>query len=316
MEKLKTIPEIEKISLGGSPPASGNTSTTTMKFKNGDKISETMVEIKYADTAYFDLYKMKLVAGKNLQQSDTTKEFIINETYAKLLGFTKPADAIGHFIERDHNVPVSGVISDFHTKSTHQAIKPLAYSSAMNNSYTFHLALKPRGQDGESWKRALSKVEKFYKEIYPEDDFKYEFYDESIANFYKTEQDISRLLKWSAGLCIFISCLGLLGLVMYITGTRTKEIGVRKVLGASVAQIVSLLSKDFLSLILVAFLITLPVAWWVMNNWLEDFVYRTSLSWWVFAGTGGGMLVISMLILSMRTIKSAIQNPVQSLRTE
>lgn len=316
LQKLKAIPEIEKISLAGSAPASNNTSTTTMKFANGKKLVETMVETKFADTGYFDLYKMKLLAGKNLQQSDTTKEFIINETYAKLLGFARPGDAIGHFIERNFQVPIIGVVSDFHTKSTHEVIKPLAFSSATSNSFTFHLALKPRGEDGELWKRALAKVEKLYKEIYPEDDFKYKFYDESIASFYKTEQDISRLLKWSAGLCIFISCLGLLGLVMYITNTRTKEIGVRKVLGASVTQLVTLLSKDFIALVLVAFMIALPVAWWVMNNWLQDFVYRTSLSWWVFAVTGGGMILIAMLILSIRTIKSAIENPVKSLRTE
>lgn len=316
MEKLKAITEIEKISLAGSAPASTNTSTTTMKYTNGKKPVETMVEIKYADTAYFDLYKMKLVAGKNLQQSDTTKEFVINETYAKLLGFSKPSDAVGQFVERRFNVPVTGVISDFHTKSTHEPIKPLAYSSAMESSYTFHLALSPRGRDGDLWKKALSKIEKSFKEIYPQDDFSYEFYDESIANFYKTEQDISRLLKWSAGLCIFISCLGLLGLVMYITNTRTKEIGVRKVLGASVAQIVALLSKDFVLLVLIAFLITLPVAWWFMHNWLQDFVYRTSLSWWIFAVTGAGMILIAMLILSIRTIRSAIENPVKSLRTE
>ncbi|MGZ5219329.1 MAG: ABC transporter permease [Chitinophagaceae bacterium] len=316
MEKLKAIPEIEKVSLAGSAPASTNTSTTTMKYTNGKKPVETMVEIKYADPAYFDLYKMKLVAGKNLQQSDTTKEFVINETYAKLLGFSNPSDAVGRFIQRRIDVPVTGVLSDFHTKSTHEPIKPLAYSSAMESSYTFHLALSPRGRDGDLWKRALSKVERSYKEIYPQDDFDYQFYDESIANFYKKEQDISRLLKWSAGLCIFISCLGLLGLVMYITNTRTKEIGVRKVLGASVMQIVSLLSKDFIALVLVAFLIALPVAWWAMNNWLQDFVYRTSLSWWLFAATGAGMILIAMLILSIRTVKSAIENPVRSLRTE
>ncbi|MEP7376977.1 MAG: ABC transporter permease [Chitinophagaceae bacterium] len=316
LQKLRTIPEIEKISLAGSAPASNNTSTTTMKSVNGDKKLETMVEMKYADTGYFNLYKMKLLAGKNLQQSDTTKEFIINETYAKMLGFAKPGDAVGHFIERNFQVPITGVIADFHTKSTHQAIKPLAFSSAANNSFTFHLALKPRGEDGELWKRALAKVEKEYKALYPEDDFKYDFYDESIANFYKAEQNISRLLKWSAGLCIFISCLGLLGLVMYITNTRTKEIGVRKVLGASVTQLVALLSKDFIALVLVAFLIALPLAWWAMKNWLQDFVYRTSLSWWVFAVTGAGMILIAMLILSIRTIKSAIENPVKSLRTE
>ena len=262
------------------------------------------------------MYKIKLLAGRNVSPSDSMQEFLINSTYAKLLGFSKPADAVGHFIERGFNVPVTGVISDFHTKSTHEPIKPLAYSAAMESSYTFHLALAPRGTDGDLWKKALSKVEKTYKEIYPADDFNYEFYDESIAAFYKKEQDISRLLKYSAGLCIFISCLGLLGLVMYITNTRTKEIGVRKVLGASVAQIVALLSKDFVLLVLIAFLITLPVAWWAMNNWLQDFVYRTSLSWWVFAVTGAGMILMAMLILSIRTIKSAIENPVKSLRTE
>lgn len=315
-EKLKAIPEIEKISLSGGSPASNSTSTTTMKFDDGKKKVETMVEVKYADTSYFDLYQMKLLAGKNLQQSDTTKEFVINQTYAKMLGFSNPEDAIGHFIERGFNVPVVGVVADFNTKSTHQAIKPLAYSSATNNSYFLHLALKPRGNDGGVWKRALSKAEKAYKEIYPENDFEYVFFDETIASFYNAEKNISRLLKWSSGLCVFISCLGLLGLVIYITNTRTKEIGVRKVLGASVMQIVSLLSKDFISLVLIAFIITLPLAWWAMHSWLQDFAYRTTLSWWLFGITGAGMVLIAMFILSLRTIRSASENPVKSLRTE
>lgn len=316
LQKLKGIPEIEKISLSGSAPASNSTSTTTMKFEKGDRVMETMVEVKYADSAFFNLYKMKLLAGRNLQQSDTTKEYVINATYAKMLGFAKPADAIGHFIKRGPLVPITGVISDFHTKSTHQAIKPLAFSSSTDYSYTFHLALQPPGDNGATWKDAIAKVEKAYKEIYPESDFNYQFFDESIAAFYESEQNISRLLKWSAGLCIFISCLGLLGLVIFITNTRTKEIGVRKVLGASVTQIVSLLSKDFVILVLIAFIITLPFAWWAMTQWLQDFVYRTSLSWWIFGITGAGMLLVAMLILSVRTIRSAVENPVQSLRTE
>ena len=233
-----------------------------------------------------------------------------------MLGFSEPEDALGHFIKRDFNVPVTGVIADFNTKSTHQAIKPLAYSSETKRSYTFHLALKPQTKDGDVWKLALAKAEKAYKEIYPENDFKSNFYDESIASFYKEEKNISRLLTWSAGLCVFISCLGLLGLVIFITNTRTKEIGVRKVLGASVLQVVTLLSKDFVSLVLIAFVITLPLAWWAMYNWLQDFVYRTTLSWWVFGLTGAGMLIIAMIILSIRTIKSASANPVKSLRTE
>lgn len=316
LEKLKAIPEIKQVSLASSPPASTNTSTATMKFAEGKKIVETMVEIKYADTNYFDLYKMKLLAGRNLLQSDTMKEFIINETYAKLLGFKKPEEAIGHFIERDINVPIAGVISDFHTKSTHVPIKPLTYSSAAENSYTIHVALRPRGEDAGLWKRALSKIEKTYKELYPDDDFKYQFYDESIAAFYKTEQNIIRLLKWAAGLCVFISCLGLLGLVIYTTNMRTKEIGIRKVLGASVPQIVSLLSKDFLQLVVLAFIIAAPVAWWVMYTWLQDFAYRTTISWWIFGLCGISMIIIALLTLSIQTIRSAIANPVKSLRTE
>lgn len=316
LEKLKQIPGIAKISLAGSPPASNNTSTTTMKYKGGKTPVETNVEVKYADSGYFGLYKMKLLAGKYVQPSDTAREVVINETYAKTLGFSTPANALGHFIEWNFNVPISGVIADFHTKSTHQAIKPLVYAAAAKRSFTFHLALGPRGKDGEAWTKTLAQAGKAFKEIYPEDDFNPQFYDKSIASFYKAEQDISRLLKWSTGLCIFISCLGLLGLVIYITNTRTKEIGVRKVLGASVLQLVSLLSKDFIVLVLIAFIVAAPLAGWIMHNWLQDFVYRTTISWWVFAVTGAGMIVLALLILGIRTVRSAVANPVGALRSE
>ena len=144
----------------------------------------------------------------------------------------------------------------------------------------------------------------------------YKFFDESIAAFYKKEQDISKLLNWSAGLCIFISCLGLLGLVIYTTNTRTKEIGVRKVLGATLVQLVTLLSKDLVSLVLIAFVIASPLAWWAMNTWLQDFAYRTNISWWIFAVCGASMLLIAIVVLGLRTIKAAVSNPVKSLRTE
>jgi len=316
-EKIKAIPEIEKISLGGAAPAHQGASSTTMKMNNGGKDIELMVETVNADPDYFDIYEMKLAAGKFPEQSDTLKEYLVNETYAKALGFSKPADAVGKLIDKNKKkIPIVGVLADFHTKSTHEAIKLLAYSSARKNSYTFHLALKSQTGSPGLWKASLVKVEKEFKKIYPEDDFKYEFFDETIAAFYKTEQNISRLLKWSAGLCIFISCLGLLGLVIYTTNSRTKEIGVRKVLGASVTQIVSLLSKDLASLVVIAFIIASPLAWLAMNKWLRDFVYRTNLSWWVFAACGISMLVIAIVILCVRTIKAAVANPVKSLRTE
>lgn len=314
--KMKALPEIELISLAGSPPASSNTSTTSLTYDNGTTKQDNMVEIKYADANFFDLYKLKLLAGTNLQPSDTMKEFIINETYSKLLGFKQPGDAIGHFIDKGNKVPIVGVVGDFHTKSTLEIIKPLAFSTALKNSRTIHFALKPRGDNPDRWNNALKKVENLFKEVYPEDDFSYKFFDETIAAFYKSEQNTIRLLKWAAGLCIFISCLGLLGLVIFTTAQRTKEIGVRKVLGASVTQIISLLSRDFIVLVILAFLIAAPIAWWTVQQWLKDYAYRVELGWILFAGVGLAAVVIALITISFQSVRAAMANPTKSLRTE
>ena len=314
LNRLREIPEINTISLAGDPPASNGTSSTAMKVNNGKSIVETMVEIKYADTSYFGLYGMKLIAGRNLLQSDTTREFVINETFARFLGFSNPIDAIGRSIQRHGMIPIVGVLADFHTKSTHQAIKPLAYSSAGKSSFMFHLALK--AGDPDSWKVALKKTESAFKEVYPDQNFESRFFDETIAAFYKTEQNTARLLNWAAGLAIFISCIGLLGLVIHTTNARVKEIGVRKVLGASVTGIVSLLTREFMMLVLVAFLLASPVGWWAMNRWLQDFAFRTGLSWWVFALAGVFAFVTAILTVSVQAFRAASANPVDSLRTE
>lgn len=316
LQKLKAIPEIENLSLAGGPPAENGMSSTSMSTTHNGKKLETTVEMKYADTTYFSLYGMKLLAGRNLHQSDTIREFVINETYARMMGFDQPEKAVGQLIDRGWPTPVVGVLADFHTKGTQQAIKPLAYSAATGRSRTIHLALKPKDNDPELWNRGLKKVEAAYKEVYPEEDFEYHFFDESIATFYKAEQNISRLLKWATGLSIFISCLGLLGLAIYSTNSRKKEIGVRKVLGASVPQVTGLLLKDFLQLVLLAILIAVPLGWWAMYNWLQDFSYRTGMSWWVFAATGTGMMLIAILILSVQTVRAASANPVENLKTE
>lgn len=317
VQKLKAIPGIENVSLGSTAPAHQGASSTTMKVNTGKKEVEMMVETISADPEYFDIYKMKLKAGKWMEKSDTTREYLINESFCKQLGFTDPNEAVGKFVNRGNSkIPIVGVLADFNTKSTHSAIGPLAFAGNSKNSFQLNLALKPQDGAPGLWKEILGKAEKEFKALYPEDDFNYEFFDASIAAFYKKEQDISRLLNWAAGLCIFISCLGLLGLVIYTTNTRVKEIGVRKVLGASVIQIVSLLSKDLVSLVLIAFVIASPLAWLAMNKWLQDFVYRTSISWWVFVVCGVSMLLLALIILSIRTVKAALNNPVKSLRTE
>ncbi|HSZ85166.1 MAG TPA: FtsX-like permease family protein, partial [Puia sp.] len=212
--------------------------------------------------------------------------------------------------------PIVGVMADFNQQSLHELVKPLVFTSNLKYSYAFHVALKPLDAEGTLWKNTIAKIENAFKKNYPEEDFSYQFFDESIAKFYKSEQDLSRLLKWATGLAIFISCMGLLGLVIYTTNQRTKEIGVRKVLGASVSNIVSLLSKDFVLLVMIAFVIAAPLAWWVLNTWLQNFAYRTSINWWVFAVSGLSMIVIALVTLSIQTIKAAMANPVKSLRTE
>ena len=317
LEKLQQTPDIADISLGGSPPASGRTNTRTMKFSRDGKVLETMVETKFADSNYFSIYNIRLVAGGGLQKSGEAREFVINETYAKWLGFDNARDAIGRMLELDDQfIPIVGVVADFHTKSTQEPIKPLAFSSSPENSYTMHIALSERGNNGEAWQRALENIESSYRELYPEEDFKYTFFDESIAAFYQREQNIIRLLKWATGLCMVISCLGLFGLVIFSTSQRTKEIGIRKVLGSSGAQLIALLSKDILMLVSYAFIIATPISFWSINKWLENYQYKVNIEWSLFAGVGCIVLLISALTISFQTIKAANANPVKSLRTE
>lgn len=316
-EKLKAVPGIEKISLSNSPPSSSNTWSSTMKYKDGKKEIETDVQLKMIDTNFLPMYKMKLLAGGNMLYSDTGNAMIINETYAKILGFTNPQQAVGKYIEwNNKQMPIVGIAANFHQKSTHEIIKPLALVNNLKQCRTFNIALQPQNSQGTTWKTAIAGIEKNWKEVYPADDFDYHFLDESLAKYYTAEKNISSLLLWATGLAIAISCLGLLGLVIYITHQRTKEIGIRKVIGASIGQLVTLLSKDFLKLVAIAFMIAVPIAWWGAYKWLQNFAYKTEISWWIFVSGGLVMFIMAMLVLGLRTFKAAAANPVESLRTE
>lgn len=318
MEKLKSIPGISMISLSNSPPSSNSTWSNTMKYKDGKKEIETDVQLKTADTNYIKLFRIKLLAGVNIMQSDTTNQFLINETYANILGFRKLQDAAGKYLYWNSNTPVliAGVFADFNQHSLHDPVKPLVIGNGSERSRTINIALQPQNAEGTLWKATIASIGKAWKEIFPEDDFDYKFLDEDIAKYYDDEQHISSLLMWATGLAIFISCLGLLGLVIFTTARRKKEIGVRKVLGASVSQIVQIISKEFLLLIIIAFAIAAPLAWFGMNKWLENFAYRTQVSWWIFILGIAIMIVIALFTLAFQTIKAAMANPVKSLRTE
>jgi predicted permease len=310
---INAIPEVEIASAGFLAPADKGVAFTNVSYAPKKDIKAN-IQIRWGDPNYLNVYKIKLLAGRNVAPSDTMREFVINETYAKLLGFQKPEDALGEQLNfNDKNMPVVGVMQDFHDQSMHAAISPIVFAGS--NGSIFHIRLKPKG-NGISWKNGIGKIQKAYKQIYPEADFSYKFFDETIASMYEGELRIASLLKWATGLTVFISCLGLLGLVMFTINTRVKEIGIRKILGASVADIVSILSTDFMRLVVIAFLIATPLGWWATYRWLQDFIYRTSMSWWVFILSGAIMLLIALITLSLQTINAAISNPVKSLRTE
>lgn len=317
INKLKSIPGVSMVSLSSNPPSTNSTWSGTVKYKDGKKEIETDVQQKYGDTNYLKLYQLQLLAGKNIAQTDTVTSFLINETYSRILGFANPQEAVGKYVEwSNKQIPITGVIADFHQKSLREPIKPLVIGNWFNVEHCINILLAPQQAGSHNWNTAIKKIEKTWKEIYPAADFEYTFFDKDIEKYYQDEQNISNLLKWGTGLAIFISCLGLLGLVIYSTTQRTKEIGVRKILGASVANIVTIISKEFVLLVLLAFIIATPLAWIAMHKWLENFAYRTQVSYRIFIAAGGLMFAIALLTLSIQTIKAALANPIKSLRTE
>jgi putative ABC transport system permease protein len=318
IEKMKQIPSISKICLAGSAPSSSSMHTSGLVYHDNKRKVETDVEFKFGDADYFELYGLKILAGRAPKKSDTIAEYVINETYLKVLGFKSPAEAIGKRIDGGMSIgskPIVGVVNDFHVRSTRTAIKPLLFTSRLQYSQIIHFAF-PTNTKSADWSKSIDKINEEWKKLYPDSPFECRFFDEAIANFYKKERDTTQLLIWSSGLAIFISCLGLLGLVIFITNQRRKEIGVRKVLGASIPQLVFLLSKEFLKLVIISLVIATLLAWYFMHQWLQDYVYRINMPIWVFVATGIGAILIAFATTAYQSYRSAAVNPIKSLRTE
>jgi ABC-type antimicrobial peptide transport system permease subunit len=320
VQKLKAIPEINTLSLGGYPPASRSSNTTSAVYNNGTSNVKVELHQIFGDINYSKVFELELLAGRN-RLNDTIKEIIINETARKAFGFTTPQDAIGKTIEYyDEKVPITGVMSDFNQRSLKSVIRPMAligdwFRPRFSRFQAIHIGFN----DMETGKLGITmdKIKAVYGQVYTEiEDYRAQFMDESVAQFYKREQKTSKLLNWATGLSILISFLGLLGLVIYTTNRRIKEIGVRKILGASLLQINNILCKEFLLLVSVAFIIATPIAWYGIYNWLQDFAYKTSINFWLFLLSGFAMILFALLVISAKTLQAANANPVDSLRTE
>ncbi|MGV3763260.1 ABC transporter permease [Parapedobacter sp.] len=314
LHAVQAVPGVALASTGFLAPADRGMSFTNIAYHNGEEELKPLAQIRWGDENYLSVYRIQLVAGRNILPGDSTKELLVNEQFAREIGFLYPQEALGEFLTwNGRTVPIVGIMKDFHDLSTRSSISPLVFEK--NNGSTFHIRLKPN-RDGQSWSDALARIQKAYHQVYPDEDFNYQFVDEMIAQFYEREQTTAGLLAWAMSLSIFISCLGLLGLAIFTIHTRTKEIGIRKVLGASVSGIVTMLSKDFVKLVLVAVVIASPIAWWAMNKWLDDFAYRIDIQWWMFAVAGLAAVVIALLTVSWQAVRAAVANPVDSLRDE
>jgi len=314
-ESLSSVPGVLATSFSSSVPGNGNSvAYSKVENKSGD-MQTASLDIYFVDFDYINQYKIKVLAGRGFSKdfaTDTTQAMVINESTARLLGYTSPMEAIGKkFDQWGRQGKIIGVTKDFHYQALQAPIRPLT------------MRIEPGGYQMLSIKVAtdhlpstIKAIESKWNQIIPNRPFEYAFLDESFDRQYRAEDRFGNLFFYFAILAIFISCLGLLGLASYSTIQRTKEIGIRKVLGASVPYIINLLSVQFLKLVIIAFFIASPIAWLFMSKWLRDFAYRTTLTWWMFLLAGIAAIIIAFGTVSFQAIKAAIANPVKSLRTE
>jgi len=237
----------------------------------------------------------------------------VNMTLLRKLGVTDPQEAIGQEIRLGGNPwkPIVGVVDDFHASSARDQMRPVVMACRKKFYDVAGIKIRP-----ENMAATTAAIKQTFDVVFPEKVYSARYFDERIAEFYRDEDRFAAITKSFALLAIFISCLGLFGLASLLAAQKTKEIGIRKVLGASVTSVVGLLSKDFLLLVLLAFLAAAPLAWWGMRLWLENFVFRTDIAWWIYAGTAITALAVAFFTISFQAVRAAVANPVNSLRNE
>jgi putative ABC transport system permease protein len=305
-------PEATGVSFSFTAPLSGSNRTASFQFDNSQEQAPFDANLKYADTEFFKIYDLSLIAGRIYQSSDTAREYVVNKTFLEKLGVKNPEDGIGKVITLNGTtLPIVGVVNDFHLQSLQEKIEPMIMMCSRNQYRNAGIKIDPR-----KTKDALSKIEKIYAAFFPDNIFEYKFLEEDIARQYADEERLSSLINILSGIAILISCLGLYGLISFMAVQRTKEVGVRKVLGASVGDILILFNKEFILLILTAFVISAPIAGYFMSDWLNQFAYRIDLTAWIFIIAILLSLVVAMVTVSFQSIKAALANPVDSLRNE
>ncbi|MFC5410987.1 ABC transporter permease [Larkinella bovis] len=310
--ELKTQPGIKEISASWSDPLEVGSSTIGVTWRGKDTTQRILFNQTAVHYGYLKAMNIRLKEGRDFSPAYTTDttNYIINEAAARKIGYKNPVGQELTFWGRKGIIV--GVVKDYHINSLHVAIDPLILHMQREE---FDGVVLARTEPGQT-QTALESLEKTFRKFNPRYPFEYKFTDQEFGNNYKSEKIISQLANYFAFLAIFISCLGLFGLATFTAEQRTKEIGIRKVLGASVTNIVLMLSKDFLLLVLLSSLVALPVAWWAMSSWLEKYANRIEIEWWMFAVAVVAALFIALFTISFQSVKAALMNPVKSLKTE
>lgn len=313
--QLLSLHGVEEVSFSSNTPVEdANDIWSTFKFDHATKEEDFKVITKFADSGYVPTYKLQLIAGKNLQPSKMTREFLVNESLVKSLGLKTPEDILNKKISiwGDRiKCPVVGVLKDFNDRSLRNDIAPLLITT--NITMYDQAAIKLEMTNISS---TLKSVKTIFKQKFPDFVYEYKFLDDKIARFYSQEDQLAQLYKIFAAIAIFLSCLGLYGLVSFMAIQRIKEVGIRKVLGATAGNIVYLFSKEFILLIAIAFAIAAPIGWYYMHQWLQNYAYRITISWWLVLTGGLVAIIIAGATISFQAIKAAMANPVESLRSE
>ncbi len=310
--ELENLSTIDMIGQSSKPPASDGFSSTTLTYNNGKEEIPVSINVTDGDTSYIHIFGLHLIAGRNIQPVDSLNEILVNETYCKKIG-VEPIDMIGKDVKRGNGkvFNVVGVLKDFHHASLHRAIEPWYYRYSPNSP-----VISVRLANGTNAQVAIDQIKDASKRVYGESEVSVKFMDETVQKYYESERKISKLTNTATGLAIFISCLGLLGLASFTAIQRTKEIGIRKVLGASVSSIVTLLSREFILLVVISFAIAVPIAWYAGDQWLSTFPYRMDLAIWIFLAAGTISVIVAVITVGFQAFKAAIVNPVDSLRYE
>jgi putative ABC transport system permease protein len=306
-------PGVKSVSFTSDQPSSQNNWSANFYYDHSGIDKDFHLYLKFGDADYFKTFGLRFKAGQAYSQQDTTIGIVVNETFATKMGVQNANDIIGKTIKIGGGKwhPIVGVVEDFKTNTLREAVKPTIIIQNKDEQGRIAVKLNTRNLSG-----TVASIQKAWEKTYPEYTYNGYFLDQNIAEFYKQENQLALVYKIFAFIAIFISCLGLYGLVSFMVVQRTKEVGVRKVLGASIASIVYLFSKEFMLLIGLSFLIATPIAYYMMNSWLQNFVFRIPLSVSVFVLAIAASMIVAWLTVGYKAVRAALANPVKSLRSE